>query len=375
MKVMCVIGTRPEAIKLAPVIIKMFGLPEFEPIVVVTAQHRELLDGVLNLFQIKPDVDLNLMRSNQSPTAVAAAVLSNIEPVLEAYLPDWVLVQGDTTSALAAAIAAHYKKIRVGHVEAGLRSYDRLNPFPEETNRTIISCVADLHFAPTRVAQDNLIREGIKPRCIVVTGNTVIDALLQVSQRRWAPGPSSPLFTLPQDRVWLLVTAHRRENFGQPLKNICVALLRLADRGDLQVIYPVHPNPNIDGPVHEMLGNHPAILLLPPLDYQPFVWLLAKCKIVLTDSGGLQEEAPSLGKPVLVLRKTTERLEAVQAGTAQLVGTEPERIVSAVSQLIENQAAYDAMAQTSNPYGDGHAADHILAALRNARNIDENNND
>jgi len=364
MKVMLIFGTRPEAIKLAPVITALSNDPNFETIVVVTAQHRDLLDGVLNLFGIKPDIDLNLMRLNQSPTSVAAAILAGLEPILATHKPDWVLVQGDTTTVMAAAIAAHYARIRVGHVEAGLRSYDRANPFPEEMNRVITGHISDLHFAPTAGARDNLLREGIDPNSVIVTGNTVIDALLTASKTPWAPHHGSPLVALPLNRRWLLVTAHRRENFGQPIRDICQALIRLADRGDTHIIYPVHPNPNIQGPVYELLGSHPAITLTAPLEYHPLIWLMSRCELVLTDSGGIQEEAPSLGKPILVMRKTTERPEAIEAGAAKLVGTEPDGIVTEASRLLDNQQVYEAMAHAINPYGDGRAAGRILAALR-----------
>lgn len=364
MKVMPIFGTRPEAIKLAPVITALSKEPGFETVVVVTAQHRDLLDGVLNLFGIKPAVDLNLMRHNQSPTGVAAAILAGLEPVLAMHRPHWVLVQGDTTTVMAAAIAAHYAQIQVGHIEAGLRSYDRANPFPEEMNRVVTGHISDLHFAPTARARDNLLREGIDPKTVIVTGNTVIDALLTACETPWTPNHGNPLAALPLNRRWLLVTAHRRENFGQPIRDICQALIHLANRGDTHIIYPVHPNPNIQGPVYELLGSHPAITLTPPLEYHPLVWLMSRCELVLTDSGGIQEEAPSLGKPILVMRKTTERPEAMEAGAAKLVGTVPDCIVSEASRLLDNPRAYEAMARAINPYGDGHAADRILAALR-----------
>jgi UDP-N-acetylglucosamine 2-epimerase (non-hydrolysing) len=339
MKVMPIFGTRPEAIKLAPVITALSNDHGFETVTVVTAQHRDLLDGVLHLFDIKPDV-------------------------LREHQPDWVLVQGDTTTVMAAAIAAQYARIRVGHIEAGLRSYDRDNPFPEEMNRVVTGHVSSLHFAPTARARENLLRENIDPKAIIVTGNTVIDALLRARATPWTPEPGDPLFALPKDRRWLLVTAHRRENFGQPIRDICQALIRLADRGDIHIVYPVHPNPNIKDPVYELLSSHPAITLTPPLEYHPLVWLMSHCELVLTDSGGIQEEAPSLGKPVLVMRKTTERPEAVEAGTARLVGTEPDCIVTEGSQLLDDKQAYKSMSQAINPYGDGHAAERILAALR-----------
>ncbi len=371
MKVMVILGTRPEAIKLAPVIDRLRRSTGDQTTVVVTAQHRELMDSVLEVWNIVPDVDLDIMRPNQSPTQVAALTLSGLEPVLQAERPDWVLVQGDTTSAMAAAIAAHYAGIAVGHVEAGLRSGDRANPFPGETNRIVTGHVAQLHFAPTWRARQNLVAEGISPAAILVTGNTVVDALLATVRLPWAPEDGSPLAEIPTARQWLLVTALRRESFGRPLRNICTALERLSSRGDVEIIYPVHPNPNVADAVKETLGGNPAIRLLEPLEYRPLVWLLERVRLVLTDSGGIQEEAPTLGKPVLVLRDRTERPEAIEYGAARLVGTDPERIVAETSRLLDDQAAYDAMARAVNPFGDGKAAERIVAALRGDRQVGE----
>lgn len=368
LKAMCVFGTRPEAIKLAPVIRALRRHPDqVECKVCVTAQHRHMLDQVLELFAIRPDHDLDIMRENQSLSQVTAAVFDRLDPVLAAERPDWVLVQGDTTTVMAASLVAFYHHIRVGHVEAGLRTGDRRQPFPEEINRRVTSVVADLHFAPTAWARDNLLREGIAADCIHVTGNPVIDALLAVADMPY-DATQGPLAGLPWQRRILLVTAHRREHFGRPLEEICQALLELARcyRDDVQVVYPVHLNPNVQEPVYRLLDGQPNITLLPPLDYQPLVYLMKRCYLVLTDSGGIQEEAPSLGKPVLVLRDTTERPEGVQAGTVRLVGPHHQAIVAEASRLLEDSAAYQAMAHAVNPYGDGHAAARIVDVLLQA---------
>jgi UDP-N-acetylglucosamine 2-epimerase (non-hydrolysing) len=364
LRILTIIGTRPEAIKMAPVVQELARQDDrFRVRVCVTAQHREMLDQVLELFAIDPDVDLDLMEPGQTPSQVAARVLFALEPVLEMWRPDWVLVQGDTTTVLAASVCAHYHRVKVGHVEAGLRTFDRNNPFPEEMNRVVTDHVSDLHFAPTPRARDNLLREGIAGDRIAVTGNTVVDALLQVVRRGWTPPIGDPLHRLSSSKRTLLVTAHRRENFGAPLRDICEALCRLAARPDVQVVYPVHLNPNIWQPVHEIVDGHPGVLLVPPVDYQRLVYLMKKSCLVLTDSGGIQEEAPSLGVPVLVLREVTERPEGVQAGTAQVVGTDPDRIVAAASRLLDDEAAYALMAQAVNPYGDGQAARRIAKRL------------
>lgn len=363
-RVLVVFGTRPEAIKMVPVIQQLRRRPEqFQVRVCVTAQHRQMLDQVLVLFDIMPDVDLDLMEEGQTPTQVAARVLARLESVLSAERPDWILVQGDTTTVMAAAIAAHYLGVRVGHVEAGLRSFDRANPFPEEMNRVVTDHVSDLHFAPTQQARRNLLREGFTDASIQVTGNTVIDALLQVAAQPWEPRDEA-LLAIRDDHQWMiLVTAHRRENFGTPLADICTALRTLAGRGDVRVVYPVHRNPNVWEPVHAALADVPGITLLHPVDYRTLVWLLKRCTLVLTDSGGIQEEAPALGKPVLVLREVTERPEGVEAGTARVVGTDPARIVAEVSRLLDDETTYQAMARAVNPYGDGHAAERIVEAL------------
>lgn len=339
----------------------------------VTAQHREMLDQVLQLFNIEPDLDLDLMRNGQTPSQVAGLVLQRLEPHLMQERPDWVVVQGDTTTAMATAIAAHHLQIGVAHVEAGLRTHDKRNPFPEEMNRIVVDAISDLHLAPTDKARLNLLREGIPEASIRVTGNTVIDALLDVAGRPWVPPAGSPLASLAStgesNPRLILVTAHRRESFGQPMRDICVAMREIAEkRGDqVRILFPVHLNPNVQEPVYQILGKLGNVTLLPPLDYQSMVYLMKRSYLVLTDSGGLQEEAPSLGKPVLVLRETTERPEAVEAGTARVVGTNPDQIVSATMKLLDDNIAYSQMAHAVNPFGDGHAAERIVAALMETR--------
>jgi len=365
-KVLTVFGTRPEAIKMAPVVQALARDPTaFTVRVCVTAQHRELLDQVLALFHIAPDYDLDIMRPNQSLAGTAAAVLLGLEPVLEAERPDWVLVQGDTTTVAAASLAAFYSGCRVGHVEAGLRTYDRSQPFPEEMNRRIASLLGDLHFAPTERAAANLRREGIPADRVIVTGNTVIDAIRQVADLPFDPA-GTPLADLPLGRRRLiLVTAHRRENFGRGMEEICAGLRTLAERhDDIHLVYPVHPNPNVREPVCRLLGGIPNITLLPPLEYQPLVWLMKQSHFVITDSGGIQEEAPGLGKPVLVLRRTTERPEGVEAGVVKLVGPDRAAIAAEAERLLRDPVYYQQMARAANPYGDGRAAERIASALR-----------
>ncbi len=368
MKVLVVFGTRPEAIKLAPVIRELRkkscdpGI-DLTVRVCVTAQHREMLDQVLRLFEIVPDYDLNVMQENQTPTQVASAVLSRLEPILLTERPDWVLVQGDTTTVAAASLAAFYSRAKLGHVEAGLRTGDKWQPFPEEINRRIAGSIADLHFAPTQGSRQNLLREGISDERILVTGNTVIDALQWVASQA-TPAEVSDLVRTSATRL-IFVTAHRRENFGAPLEDICLALRDIAVRydGRLQILYAVHRNPNIWAPVHRLLGDLGNVTLTPPLDYLSTVHILKHTYLVLTDSGGLQEEAPSLGKPVLVLREVTERPEGVEAGTARLVGVKRESIVRETTHLLEDNQAYAAMATAVNPYGDGKASQRIVEAL------------
>ncbi len=364
LQVLSVFGTRPEAVKMAPVVERLQHTPGVASRVCVTAQHREMLDQVLSLFDITPDVDLDLMEPDQSLAELTAAVFHALDRVLREHRPDWVILQGDTTTVMAASLLAYYHRCRVAHVEAGLRTGDKWQPFPEEMNRRVAGAVADLHFAPTPWARNNLLREGVPSKRIVVTGNPVIDALRKIADRPydWSSGPLS---RLPRDRRLVLITAHRRENFGEPLENVFEAVRRLArDYGDrVHWVYPVHLNPHVQEPARRLLGEIAEISLFPPLDYLPMVNLLKACALVLTDSGGLQEEGPALGKPVLVLRRVTERPEAVQAGTARLVGTDTETIVRETRRLLDDPEAYAAMAHAVNPFGDGHAAERIVDAL------------
>jgi len=372
MRVLSIFGTRPEAVKMAPVVMELSRQPNIESLVCVTAQHRQMLDQVLNLFAIKPDIDLDLMQPDQSLANLTAAIFTNLDPVLSQLKPDWVLVQGDTTTVMASAILAYYHHIKVGHVEAGLRSGDKWQPFPEEVNRTIAGVVADLHFAPTEWAKNNLLRENVSENHIIITGNPVIDALQYVASlpptdeiNQLFSQIGLPLNPSTEQPRLILVTAHRRENFGAPLENICHALRQLAEHygNSIRIVYPVHLNPNVQEPVYRLLGNIPNIVLLPPLDYLPFVQLMKRATLILTDSGGLQEEAPGLGVPVLVLRGVTERPEGVQAGTVRLVGTDTRAIVAEAQRLLDDPAAYQQMAQAVNPYGDGHASERIVTAL------------
>jgi len=365
-RVLVVFGTRPEAIKMASVVRALRARPaRFLVRTCATAQHREMLDQVLQLFGILPDIDLDLMRPEQGLSDLAARVLVALDPVLVDERPDWVLIQGDTTTVAMAAIAAQHRQVCVAHIEAGLRTGDRRNPFPEEMNRIVADHVSDLCFAPTEAARGNLLREGIAEKRIHVTGNTVIDALLATVRDLREDGSGLSLPALPPDRDWLLVTSHRRENHGAPLAGVCTALRRIAEeRGDhVHVIYPVHRNPLVWEPVHEQLGDVPGITLLPPVDYRAMVWLMGHSRLILTDSGGLQEEAPSLDVPVLVLREATERPEAVAVGAARLVGTDPDEILRQTYRLLDDKQAYADMARAPNPYGDGHAADRIADAL------------
>jgi UDP-N-acetylglucosamine 2-epimerase (non-hydrolysing) len=364
-KVLFILGTRPEAIKLAPVIREFTRRTDsFETRVCVTAQHREMLDQVLHLFNIHPDHDLNLMREDQTLSHITSAAFHELDEVMRKEVPDWVLLQGDTTTVLAASLVAYYHRIRVGHVEAGLRTYNKYQPFPEEINRRVASVVADMHFAPTEEARQNLLREGTPARDVHVTGNPVIDALRFVADKPYDLA-GGPLAVLPEGKRWVLVTAHRRENFGPPLERICSALKILAGRfaDNVHLVYPVHLNPNVDRPVRKFLGQIPNITLLRPLDYLPMIHLMKRCELVLTDSGGLQEEAPGLGKPVLVLREVTERPEGVAAGTVRLVGTDTDRIVSEAALLLTNRAEYERMSKAVNPYGDGQTAMRIADIL------------
>lgn len=366
-KVLSVFGTRPEAIKIAPIVRLLKETPGVESRVCVTAQHRQMLDQVLELFQITPDYDLDLMRDNQSLAQISASIFTRLDPVLESFQPDWVLVVGDTTTVVTTSQLAYYRRIKLGHVEAGLRTHNKWHPFPEELNRRIATVIADLHFAPTEWSKGNLLREGVDEKNILVTGNSVIDALHFVAQQ---PEPQQITELLerlevrgPAARRLILVTAHRRESIGQPLENICQALKELASRGDVEIVDPVHLNPNVQAPLNRFLKGTPHITLLPPLDYLPMVHLMKHAKLILTDSGGLQEEAPSLGIPVLVLRETTERPEGVEAGTLKLVGTETSQILREANHLLDDPIAHAKMARATNPYGDGHAAERIVHAL------------
>lgn len=348
---------------MAPVVSKLRRHADsIESRVCVTAQHREMLDQVLRLFEIIPDHDLNLMQDNQSLASVASSALIGVDEIITFEKPDWILAQGDTTTAMIASLAGFYRGVKVGHVEAGLRTWNRHHPFPEEINRKVADAVADLHFAPTEEARSNLLREGIAADTIKVTGNTVIDALLQVAElpSEWESGP---LAAVPRDKRIILVTAHRRENFGKPLLSICRALAELAARGDVTIVYPVHLNPNVADVVRGELGSTQGVVLLEPLDYLPMVHLMKASYLVLTDSGGLQEEAPGLGKPVLVMRETTERPEGVTAGTVKLVGTGTAKIINEVNVLLDDRSSYIQMAQAVNPYGDGNASQRIVECL------------
>ena len=362
MKILSVFGTRPEAVKMAPIVQLLAQKAGVESRVCVTAQHRQMLDQVLTLFDIRPDYDLDLMRDDQSLAQLSAAIFTHLDPVLADFQPDWVLAQGDTTTVAITSLLAYYRRIRFGHVEAGLRTHDKWQPFPEEINRRVAGVTADLHFAPTQWARSNLLSEGVDDALIRVTGNPVIDALQRVAAQP-APVQVQALLEGLQGRRLILVTAHRRENFGRPLEDICSALCQLAARGDVQIVYPVHLNPNVQEPVYRILKDVERITLLPPLDYLPLVHLLKHASLVLTDSGGIQEEAPGFGVPALVLREVTERPEGIEAGTLKLVGTDTASIVAEATRLLDDPAAYSLMARAANPYGDGHAAPRIVDAL------------
>lgn len=365
-KVLIVMGTRPEAIKMAPIVKEMEKYPDtFKPVICVTAQHRNMLDQVLSIFKITPDYDLDIMRNDQNLFDITAKILENMRNVLMKESPDIVLVQGDTTTTFASALSAYYLKIPVGHVEAGLRTFNKYSPFPEEINRHLTTVLADLHFAPTKRSMNNLINEGIKEDKIFITGNTVIDALLMTIKNNDGYVFKEPECNVEPDKKLILVTAHRRESFGNSFKNICYALKTIADNNlDVKIIYPVHLNPNVRKPVFEILGNHSRIKLIEPMDYEPFVNLMNKAYMILTDSGGIQEEAPSLGKPVMVLRDITERPEAVEAGTAKIIGTDREVIITETQILLDNKEEYEKMAKAINPYGDGRSAERIVAILK-----------
>jgi UDP-N-acetylglucosamine 2-epimerase (non-hydrolysing) len=367
LKILNIIGTRPEAIKMAPIIRALAADARFESRVCLTGQHREMLDRVIQLFAITAHYDLDLMRPGQNLTDLTAALLSGLRSVLEDAKPDLVLVHGDTSTTLAGSLAAFYQRIPVGHVEAGLRTRNIYSPWPEEINRRVAGTIATLHFAPTETAKANLLVESVPEGNIVVTGNTVIDALHLMVERLERDKAQSQEFDaalgVDPARRLLLVTGHRRESFGEGFERICLALKKLAGRSDLQIIYPVHLNPQVKGPVERHLAGIANVRLLEPQDYLPFVHLMRRAHIILTDSGGVQEEGPSLGKPVLVMRETTERPEAVDAGTVELVGTSIERIVESVTRLLDDGAAYERMAKARNPYGDGKATGRIIEAI------------
>ena len=362
-RVMTVFGTRPEAIKMAPLALELSRRPEFEALCCVTAQHREMLDSVLEIFQLKPDYDLNIMEPRQTLSTITSKCLLGMDGVLDEGKPDLVLVHGDTSTTFAGALASFYQKIPVGHVEAGLRTYDKWSPFPEEMNRKMVGAIADLHFCPTVTNRDNLARENIT-KGVFLTGNTVIDAL-QTTVKRDYTFQEEVLNRLDyQNRRVILVTCHRRENYGQPMTNIMTALRRIADAfPDTELVYPVHLSPVVQEAAHKYLDGHPRIHLIAPLAVDEMHNLMARCHLVMTDSGGLQEEAPALGKPVLVLRRETERPEAVQAGTVKLAGVEEETIFSLASELLTSESAYAAMAHAVNPYGDGRACRRIADAI------------
>ena len=382
MKILSVFGTRPEAVKMAPIVRLLSQTTGIESRVCVTAQHRQMLDQVLELFQIKPEYDLDLMRDNQSLADLSASIFTHLDPILAEFRPDWVLAVGDTTTVVTTSLLAFYRRIKFGHVEAGLRTHDKWHPYPEEINRRLATVTADLHFAPTDWSQANLLREGVDEKTIRVTGNPVIDALNFVSKQE-EPREISELVDglgvgrketgeLETKRLknsglatrrLILVTAHRRENFGGPIENICHAVKELASREDVEIVYPVHLNPNVQEPVNRILKEIKHITLLPPLDYLPLVHLMKHAKLILTDSGGIQEEAPTFGIPVLVMREVTERPEGVTAGILKLVGTETSHIVHEARRLLDDPSAYAEMAKAANPFGDGHATERILEAL------------
>uniref|UniRef100_A0A7C3WNA8 UDP-N-acetylglucosamine 2-epimerase (non-hydrolyzing) n=1 Tax=Dictyoglomus turgidum TaxID=513050 RepID=A0A7C3WNA8_9BACT len=361
-RIALVFGTRPEAIKMAPVAYALKNVKFFELQIVLTAQHRELLDQVMEIFKLKADYDLNIMQEKQTLTQITVRVLEGLERIWQKDTPDMVLVHGDTTTTFATSLAAFYKKIPIGHVEAGLRTYDKYQPYPEEMNRHLTGVLSDLHFAPTRRAKENLLKENVPSNNVFVTGNTVIDALLFVYNTLDKFEINLPV-EIPKGK-YILVTSHRRENWGKPLENIALALKEILNEfEDLYIVYPVHPNPIIRDTVNSILGNEKRAILISPVDYVTMVYLIANCKLVLTDSGGLQEEAPSLGKPVLVLREVTERPEAVEAGTVKIIGTDRQRIVEEVRKLLLDKDEYNKMAKALNPYGDGKASERIRDIL------------
>lgn len=368
MKVMSVFGTRPEAIKMAPLVKKLNADPDIESVLCVTAQHREMLDQVLELFELKPDYDLNIMKPNQTLAMITANVLTGMEDVLIKERPDIVLVHGDTSTTFSAALAAFYQKIPVGHVEAGLRTYDMYSPFPEEVNRVLTGHMASIHFAPTERNCSNLMKEGIPEDRIAITGNTVVDALLEVAGKPYEFEDETLKNIDFENKRVIAVTCHRRENLGEYMVHIFSAIREIAEEfEDVEVVYPVHLNPKVRATANEILSGCENVHLIDPLSYQPFVNLMAKSYFIITDSGGMQEEAPSLGKPVLVVRRETERPEALAAGTVKLAGVEQATIAAMARELLTDRSAYDAMAHAENPYGDGHACEKIIEALKNMK--------
>lgn len=365
MKVMTVFGTRPEAIKMAPLVKKLEESEDIESVLCVTAQHREMLDQVLELFELKPDYDLNIMKPNQTISMITANVILGLEEVLKKEKPDIVLVHGDTTTTFATALASFYQQIKVGHIEAGLRTYDKYSPYPEEVNRVLTGHIADFHFAPTETNVENLIKEGIKRENIFITGNTVVDALLTVAGKPYEfQDPTLKSLDFENKRV-ITVTCHRRENLGENMGQIFGAIKSIVSEfKDVEIVYPMHMNPKVRETANRILDGVARIHLIEPLEYQPFVNLMAKSYLIITDSGGMQEEAPSLGKPVLVVRKETERPEAVAAGTVKLAGVDEKTIYSMTKDLLSNKESYESMAFATNPYGDGHAAERIVEILR-----------
>jgi len=368
MRVLTVFGTRPEAIKLAPLVLAMQDTAEIEHVTCVTGQHRQMLDQILRTFEIVPEFDLNLMRPGQDLGHITSAALQGVGDVIDKVKPDWVIVQGDTTTAFASALAAFYRKVKVAHVEAGLRTGNIYSPWPEEMNRRLVGQLTAMHFPPTPSSAENLRREGVGEDNICTTGNTVIDALQWVVKRldgdaAFASATDATLPKLQDGRKLILVTGHRRENFDGGLARVCTALKRIAQRGDVEIVYPVHLNPEVQKTANTILDDDPAIRLIAPVDYVPFIALMRQAYLIVTDSGGIQEEAPGLGKPVLVTRDTTERPEAVTAGTARLVGTDSEGLVTAVNELLDDRSAYARMAQAKNPFGDGRAAGRIVERL------------
>lgn len=364
-KIMIAIGTRPEAVKMAPVIQALRREPSLDTILCLTAQHRQMLDQTLALFNIQADIDLNLMKQAQTLPEITSSILLSMDRVYRETSPDWVLVQGDTTTVMAASLAAFYNRVKVGHVEAGLRSYNKWAPFPEEINRKIAGSIADLHFCPTDRARQNLMKENFPPEICYVTGNTVIDALREAAAMPFDLA-DSPLAQIPFDKEIITVTAHRRENFGEPLRQICQAILRLSQkyRERVHIVYPVHLNPVVQQTAHEILDGQPNISLLTPLDYLPMVQLMKRSRVILTDSGGLQEEAPGLGIPVLVLRDVTERPEGIESGNVRLVGADQGKIFTETSLLLDDSQEWKRMSQAANPYGDGKAAVRIVEILK-----------